>query len=40
MFRRRLCVGPERDAEIEALLDAGARTPLRRSVTLWWGGGA
>ncbi len=33
--RRRLCVGPERDAEIDALLGSGPG-PVRRSVTLWW----
>lgn len=30
--RRRLCVGPERDREIERMLPAGDR----RLVTLWW----
>jgi hypothetical protein len=40
MFRRRLCVGPERDAEIEALLDADTESPPRRCQTLWWDGGA
>ena len=33
--RRRLCVGPERDAEIDALLGPGPG-PVRRTVTLWW----
>ncbi|HET7486579.1 MAG TPA: class I SAM-dependent methyltransferase [Acidimicrobiales bacterium] len=41
MTRRRLCVGPERDAEIEAQLDKiAAYTPVRRSVALWWDGTA
>lgn len=35
--RERLCVGPERDAEIEALLDrVAAGSPLRRSLAIWW----
>lgn len=34
--RRRLCVGPERDDEIERLLDAGGSQPLRSVVTIWW----
>ena len=39
--RRRLCVGPERDAEIEALLDElAAGSPVRRSVAVWWDGTA
>ncbi len=38
MVRRRLCVGPERDPEIEAHLDAQA--PGRRAVALWWDGSA
>ncbi len=33
--RRRLCLGPERDAEIDSLLE----TPDRRLVTLWWDAG-
>jgi SAM-dependent methyltransferase len=33
--RRRLCLGPERDAEIGALLDRATDVP-RRVVTLWW----
>jgi SAM-dependent methyltransferase len=37
--RRRLCVGPERDAEIDALLGPDHEGPLRRAVTLWWDGG-
>jgi len=40
MFRRRLCVGPERDAEIQAHLDSRGQGPVLRSVTLWWEGGA
>ncbi len=36
--RRRLCVGPERDAEIDALLGPGFESPLRRVVTVWWNG--
>lgn len=38
--RRRLCVGPERDAEIDALLGPEFESPLRRVVTLWWDGQA
>jgi SAM-dependent methyltransferase len=38
--RRRLCVGPERDAEVEALLGPDFETPLRRVFTLWWDGAA
>ena len=33
--RRRLCVGPDRDTEIGALLDQ-AGDPGRKLVTLWW----
>jgi len=40
MLRVRLCVGPDRDPEIEALLDDDIEAPLRRTVTLWWDGGA
>lgn len=41
MARERLCVGPERDAEVEALLErAAARSPVQRSVTVWWPGTA
>ena len=40
MLRRRLCVGPERDAEVEALVDAEAAAPTRRCATLWWEGTA
>lgn len=38
--RRRLCLGPERDAEVEALLGPDFESPLRRVFTLWWAGGA
>lgn len=39
--RERLCVGPEREAEVEALLDRMlADRPVRRGVTLWWEGTA
>ena len=38
MVRRRLCVGPERDAQIEAHLDAQA--PGRPVLALWWDGSA
>jgi hypothetical protein len=38
--RRRLCVGPDRDDELRALLQRH-RPPRRRAVaTLWWPGGA
>lgn len=41
MVRERLCVGPERDAEIEALLEqVAARSPTHRSLTVWWDGTA
>ncbi len=40
VMRRRLCVGPERDAEIEALLGPEVLTPTRRCVTIWWAGEA
>lgn len=40
-LRRRLCVGPERDAEISAWLDTPAGGAVRRRiVALWWDGGA
>ena len=39
-IRRRLCVGPERDAEIEAVLDGPSGPVRRRIVALWWKGGA
>ncbi len=38
--RRRLCVGPERDAEVDALLGPDFEAPLRRIVTIWWDGTA
>ena len=38
MVRRRLCVGPERDSQIEAHLDAQA--PGRQALALWWDGSA
>lgn len=38
--RRRLCVGPERDPEIDDLLGPAAAQPPRRLVTLWWPGAA
>ncbi|MDQ3353664.1 MAG: SAM-dependent methyltransferase, partial [Actinomycetota bacterium] len=38
--RRQLCVGPDRDAEIEALLRRHGRAHLRHAVTLWWDVGA
>lgn len=34
--RRQLCVGAERDPEIEALLRLHGREKLRHVVTLWW----
>jgi SAM-dependent methyltransferase len=37
--RRRLCVGPERDAEIAQLLEESGR-PDRELVTIWWPGPA
>lgn len=37
--RRRLCVGPERDAEIARLLEE-RRRPARDLVTIWWSGSA
>lgn len=40
MTRRRLCVGPDRDAEIDALLGPPDDAPSRRSVTIWWDGAA
>jgi SAM-dependent methyltransferase len=40
MLRRRLCVGPDRDAEIEALVDAEQASPTRRYATLLWPGTA
>lgn len=38
--RRRLCVGPERDAEIDALLGPAGGRPPQGLVTLWWAGTA
>lgn len=38
--RRRMCVGPERDAEIDVLLAPGHDAPLRQFVTIWWQGSA
>ena len=38
--RERLCVGPERDREIDQLLGPDADRPLRRVVTVWWNGEA
>ena len=38
--RRRLCVGPDRDSEIERLLGPDSGHPLRRIVTAWWEGEA
>lgn len=35
-LRRQLCVGPERDAEIESLLTPEIEEPVRRVVTMWW----
>lgn len=40
LARRQLCVGPERDAEIDALLDPGHGQALHRFVALWWEGSA
>ncbi|MGH9123278.1 MAG: methyltransferase domain-containing protein, partial [Acidimicrobiales bacterium] len=34
--RRRLCVGPERDEEIDGLLGPELEFPNRQVVTLWW----
>ncbi len=38
--RRRLCVGAERDPEIDALLGPDHERRVRRTVTLWWEGEA
>jgi SAM-dependent methyltransferase len=38
--RRRLCVGPERDAEIDALVGPDSQSPSRHVVTVWWPGQA
>lgn len=39
-IRRRLCLGPERDAEIDALVGPADVQPPRRLVAVWWEGGA
>lgn len=36
MMRRRLCVGPERDAEIDALLAQDVTDPVLKAMTIWW----
>lgn len=38
--RRRLCLPPERDAEVEALLPEDPNLPPGESVTIWWPGQA
>ena len=38
--RRRLCVGPERDDEVDRLLGADLERPLRDVVAVWWDGQA
>ena len=38
--RRRLCVGPERDAEIDAVLGPDFERPIRQVMTVWWDGQA
>lgn len=39
--RKRLCLPPDRDPEIAALMDAGATEPVSRATTtLWWDGSA
>ncbi len=38
--RRQLCVGPERDREIDALLGSDNDAPLRQFMALWWQGTA
>jgi len=40
LVRRHLCLPPERDAEVEALLPADAELGFRDVVALWWPGGA
>lgn len=40
MTRRRLCVGPERDPEIQSLLETEAASAAREVVTIWWDGQA
>lgn len=34
--RRRLCVGPDRDAEIDALLTPEITAPTRETYAIWW----
>lgn len=38
--RRRLCVGADRDDEIDRLLGPDFQSPLRQVVTIWWDGQA
>jgi hypothetical protein len=38
--RRRLCLPPERDLEVDASLDEDALFFPRRLVALWWNGSA
>ncbi|MDQ4069173.1 MAG: SAM-dependent methyltransferase, partial [Actinomycetota bacterium] len=38
--RRRLCLPPERDADVDALMGPDFEAPLRRVVTVWWDGTA
>lgn len=38
--RRRLCLGPERDADVDALLGPDFESPLRQVFTVWWEGTA
>ena len=38
--RQRLCVGADRDPEIDRLLGPDLERPLRRIVTVWWAGEA
>jgi SAM-dependent methyltransferase len=38
--RQRLCVGADRDEEIDRLLGSDQEGPLRRIVTAWWAGEA
>jgi len=35
-LRRQLCVGPDRDGDIEALVRHHGREPLRQAVAVWW----
>lgn len=39
-MRRRLCVGPDRDAEIDALIGNDVESPSRKAMTIWWEGAA